>query len=80
MSITYEVIPWDLEGFNTYGRQFPTVDSLDKAARLMTCPADSIVAWQDGQRRGLTTDEKAELQRHRDRLLASTPSGLQPPQ
>jgi hypothetical protein len=70
MSICYEVIPWDLQGFGIYNRQFPSVDSLDEAARLMTCPADSIVAWENGERRTLTAEEEAELRGHQDRLLA----------
>ncbi len=75
MSICYEVIPWDLEGFDTYNRTFPTVDSLGEAARLMTCPADSIMAWQSGERRTLTAKEEAELREHQ-RILASRAAKL----
>jgi hypothetical protein len=32
MSICYEVIPWDLEGFAIYNRQFPSVNSLDESS------------------------------------------------
>jgi hypothetical protein len=69
MSISCEVIPWDLEGFGLYNRQFPSVNSLDEAARLMTSPADSVMAWEEGERRALTAAEEAELRGHQDRIL-----------
>jgi hypothetical protein len=62
MSICYEVIPWDCEGFAIYHRQFPTADTLEDAARMFTSPADSIMAWENGSRRPLTADEKLKFQ------------------
>jgi hypothetical protein len=62
MSTYYEVIPWDCEGFAIYHRQFPTVDTLEEAARLFTSPADSIMAWENGSRRTLTADEKLKFE------------------
>jgi len=64
MSIVYEVIPWDCEGFTAaiYDRQFPTTDTLEEAARLFISPADSIVAWENGRRRALTADEKLQFE------------------
>jgi hypothetical protein len=63
MSIVYEVIPWDCEGYAAiYNRQFPTSDTLEEAARLLTSPADSIVAWEHGRRRALTADEKLQFE------------------
>jgi hypothetical protein len=63
MSIVYEVIPWDCEGYaGIYNRQFPTADTLEGAARLLTSPADSIVAWEHGRRRALTADEELQFE------------------
>lgn len=64
MSIVYEVIPWDCAGYAgiyIYNRQFPTADTLEGAARLLTSPADSIVAWEHGKRRALTADEELQF-------------------
>lgn len=58
MSICYEVIPWDCEGFAIYHRQFLLADTLEEAARMFRSPADSIVARENGSRRALTADEK----------------------
>ncbi len=63
MSIVYEVIPWDCQGFfGIDNRQFPTVDTLEEAARLFTSPADTIVAWEHGKRRVLTADEELQFE------------------
>lgn len=70
MPISYEVIPWDLEGFGIYNRQFPTVDTLAEAARAIKCPADSIMAWEGGKRRSLTAEEESDLREYQDRLRA----------
>lgn len=62
MSICYEVIPWDCEGYaGIYNRQFPTADTLEEAARMFG-PADSIMAWENGRRRALTADEKLKFE------------------
>lgn len=67
MSIVYEVIPWDCEGYtaaiyNLQFPKFPTADTLEEAARLFTSPADSIVAWEHDRRRALTADEKLQFE------------------
>ena len=66
MSIVYEVITWDCEGFtaaiyNSQFPNFPTADTLEEAARLFTSPADSIVAWEHGRSRLLTADEELQF-------------------
>jgi hypothetical protein len=63
MSIVYEVIPWDCQGFfRIDNRQFPTADTLEEAARLFTSPADTIVVWEHGRRRVLTADEELQFE------------------
>ena len=67
MSISYEIIPWDCEGFNMPRRQFPTVNALTELVQQLG-PADSFSVWEDGKERLLTEEERAEFLRIRVKL------------
>jgi len=67
MSIHYEIVTWDIEGF---GMKDPVqrAETITDLALLYGNVADSMWAVEDGKHRGLTAEEKLELRREYDRI------------
>jgi hypothetical protein len=60
MSICYEVIPWDLEGFAIYNRQFPSFTSLRSSPPKRTLTAKQEVEL--GEHQSILASRAAGLQ------------------
>jgi hypothetical protein len=67
MSVYYEIVTWDIEGF---GMKDPVqrAETITDLALLYGNVADSMWAVEDGRRRELKAEEKLELRRETDHI------------